>query len=107
MTEEVKWLIEKAMEAKIGRVFGTYRQRVARAENLLKIELGELEICFNKNFPASRRDRISIGGQLHSTSKQMFRADRTAPITVRRHEVNIAFRLLRCERDADENKKEP
>jgi len=95
MTEEEKCLIEKAMEAKIGRVFGTYRQRVARDENLLKIELGELEICFNKNLPASRRDRISKGGQPHSTSKQMFGAERTAPMTVRRHEVNIAFNLLR------------
>jgi hypothetical protein len=77
------------MEAKIGRIFGTYRQREARDENLLKIELGEFEMCFNKNFPASRRDRISIGGQTHSTSKQMLGAERTAPMTVRRHEVNI------------------
>jgi len=94
------------MEAKIGRVFGTYRQRVARDENLLKIELGEFEMCFNKNFPASRRDRISTGGQPHSTSKQMFGADRTAPMTMRRHEVKTAFSLLRCDRDEDENKKE-
>jgi len=64
-------------------------------------------MCFNKNFPASRRDRISTGGQTHSTSKQMFGADRKAPMTVRRHEVHIAFSLLRCDRDADENKKEP
>ena len=71
------------MEAKIGRVFGTYRQRVARDENLLRIELGDFEMCFNKNFPASCRDRISMGGQTHSTSRQMFGADRTAPMTVR------------------------
>jgi len=70
------------MEAKIGRVFGTYRQRVARDENILNIESGEFEMCFNKNVLASRRGRISIGGQTHSTSRQMFGADRTAPMTV-------------------------
>jgi len=42
------------MEAKIGRIFGTYRQRVARDENVFKIKLGEFEMCFNKNFPQGR-----------------------------------------------------
>jgi len=64
-------------------------------------------MCLNKNFPASWCDQISMGGQTHSTSRQMFGADRTAPITVRRQEVNIVFSLLRCFRVTDVNKKEP
>jgi hypothetical protein len=51
-------------------------------------------MCLNKNYPASQRDRISINGQTHSSSKQMFGADRIAPMTVRRHEVSTAFSLL-------------
>jgi len=54
------------MEAKIERVFGTYRQQEDRDENLLKIELGELDMCFKKNFPARRRDRISIGNMYNT-----------------------------------------
>jgi len=91
MNEEVNMLIERVMKAKIGRVFATYYQRVTRDENLLKIELGESKMRFNKNFPASQRDRISTYGLIHSNSRKIFGADLTAPMTVPRQGVNIVF----------------
>lgn len=64
-------------------------------------------MCFNKKFPASRRDRISMGGQTHSTSRKNVRCRPYSSDDIRRQNVNIiAFSLLRCDRDADVNKKE-
>jgi len=74
--------------------------------NKLKIELGDLEICFNNNFSESWRAQIFIVSHTHSTSNHILDVERTAPMTVERQDVYNAFSLLWYVRVADSKRKD-
>jgi len=57
------------MEARRGRILETYLPELCSLRNILKkVGSGE-DSLFRINLPASRLQRSSIGGQVHSTSR--------------------------------------
>jgi len=88
IVEEVTVVKVEDIDAKIESFFSAYRQRVDSNRNNLKMEFWQLVMFYSKKLTANRRERISIGGYNNSTSIHALGMELTAPIIVRRQEVN-------------------